>query len=78
VYERAQFLEWHEDRKGKVFCSKDEQLAYCIDDVNVLRQACCAFRNLLLKLVKMDPFREAITSIHLQLGVPDHVPEIGH
>jgi len=32
-----------------------------MDDVNVLRQACCAFRNLFLKLVKMDPFREAIT-----------------
>jgi hypothetical protein len=30
-------------------------------DVNVLKQACCAFRNLFLKLVKMDPFREAIT-----------------
>jgi len=32
-----------------------------MNDVNVLRQACCAFRNLFLKLVKMDPFREAIT-----------------
>jgi hypothetical protein len=32
-----------------------------MDDVNVLRQARCAFRNLFLKLVKMDPFREAIT-----------------
>ena len=32
-----------------------------MDDVNVLRQACCAFRNLFLKLVKMDPFRQAIT-----------------
>ena len=31
-------------------------------DVNVLRQACCAFRNLFLKLVKMDPFRQSITS----------------
>ena len=36
-------------------------MAYCMDDVNVLRQACCAFRNLFLKLVKMDPFRQAIT-----------------
>ena len=32
-----------------------------MDDVNVLRQTCCAFRNLFLKLVKMDPFREDIT-----------------
>ena len=36
-------------------------MAYCMDDVNVLRQACCAFRNLFLKLVKRDPFRQAIT-----------------
>jgi hypothetical protein len=59
--ERAQFLEWHRKQKGKVFSNKEELLAYCMDDVNVLRQACCAFRNLFLKLVKMDPFREAIT-----------------
>jgi len=32
-----------------------------MDDVNVLRQACCAFRNLFLKSVKMDLCREAIT-----------------
>ena len=32
-----------------------------MNDVNKLRQACCAFRNLILKLVKMDPFRQALT-----------------
>jgi len=32
-----------------------------MDDVNVLRQARCEVRNLFLKLVKMDPFREPIT-----------------
>jgi len=58
--ERAQFLEWHEEQKDRIFCHKQELLAYCMDDVNVLRQACCAFRNLFLKLVKMDPFRQAI------------------
>jgi len=59
--ERAQFLEWYGGQKDKIFRNKEELLAYCMDDVNVLRQACCAFRNLLLKLVKMDPFRQAIT-----------------
>ena len=59
--ERAQFLEWYGGQKDKIFCNKGELLAYCMDDVNVLRQACCAFRNLFLKLVKMDPFRQAIT-----------------
>jgi len=32
-----------------------------MDDVNILKQACCAFRNLFFKFVKMDPFRQAIT-----------------
>ena len=32
-----------------------------MDDVNVLRQAICAFINLILKLVKKDTLREAIT-----------------
>jgi hypothetical protein len=48
-------------KKTKFFCHKQELLAYCMDDVNVLRQACCAFSNFFLKLVKMDPFRQAIT-----------------
>jgi len=46
--------------KRKIFCNKQELLAYCIDDVNVLRQAHCAFRYLVLKLVKIDPIRQAI------------------
>jgi hypothetical protein len=32
-----------------------------MDDVNVLRQAWSPFRNLFLRLVKMDPTRQAIT-----------------
>jgi hypothetical protein len=51
----------HEEQKGKIFHNKKELLAYCMDDVTVLRQACCAFRNLFLRLVKMDPFLKAIT-----------------
>jgi len=46
---------------GKIFRNKGELLVSCMDDVSVLRQACCAFRNLFLKLVKTVPFREAIT-----------------
>jgi len=41
--------------------NREELLAYCMDDVNVLRQACCAFRNLFLKLVKMDPFPDLVS-----------------
>ena len=35
-------------------------MAYCIDNVNTLRQACYAFRNVFFNFVKMDPFRQAI------------------
>ena len=58
--ECTQFMQWYDGQKGKLFSNKDELLAYCMDDVNVLGQAWCAFRNLFLKFVKMDPFREAI------------------
>ena len=47
----AQFLARHEQQKDKILHNKEELLAYCIDDVSVLRQACCAFRNLFLKLL---------------------------
>jgi hypothetical protein len=50
-----------EEQNFKIFHNKEEQLAYCMDDVNIRRQACCDFRNLFLKLVKMDPFRQSIT-----------------
>jgi hypothetical protein len=58
---RAQFLERYDEQNGMLFSKKDELLVYCMDNLNVLRQACCAFRNLFLKLVKIDPFRKAIT-----------------
>ena len=51
--DRAQYKE----QKDKKFHNKEGLLAYCIDNVSVLRHACCAFRNLFLKLVKMDTFR---------------------
>jgi len=42
--DRAQFLAWYEEQKDKIFHNKEGLLAYCIDDVSVLRQACCAFK----------------------------------
>ena len=59
--ERAQFLEWKEEQKDKIFCNKQELLTYYMDDVSVQRQAYCEFRNLFLKLVKKDLFLQAIT-----------------
>ena len=52
---------WNCTRSKKTnFCNIQELFAYCMDDDNVLLQACCALRNLFLKLVTMDPFRQAI------------------
>jgi len=44
--DRAQFMALYEEQKDKIFHNKEKLLAYYMDDVNVLRQACCAFRNL--------------------------------
>ena len=66
--ERTQFMQWYDEQKGKLFLKKDEMLAYCMDDVNVLRQACCAFRNLFLKLVKMDPLGKLLQYLPFAIG----------
>jgi len=50
-------LVWGE--KGKIFNNREKLSAYCMDDVNVLRQACSAFGNLFFKSVKMDTFWQA-------------------
>jgi hypothetical protein len=53
---------WNGTRSKKTtFRNKDELLAYCMDDVSVLRQACCAFPNVFLKLFKIGSFCQATT-----------------
>jgi len=39
--EEAQFLEWYEGQKDKIFRNKKKFLAYYMDDVNVLKQGHC-------------------------------------
>ncbi len=58
--ERSQFLDWYEEQKDQIFSNKEDMFAYCMDDVNTLRQACCAFRNLFLNLVKMTHSRKPL------------------
>ena len=86
--DRAQFLAWYEEQKDKIFHNKEALLAYCMGDVNILRQAWCAFRNLFLKLVKMDTLREALTissicnkvfrTIILKLDTVSFIPRGGY
>jgi hypothetical protein len=54
--ERTQFLAWHGEQKDEIFNNREQLLAYCMDDVKILRQACCIFRNLFLDLEKWTPF----------------------
>jgi len=44
-----------------------------MDDVSALSQVCCAFRNLFLKFVKMDLFRQSITISSICNNVPNNV-----
>ena len=61
---------WNGMRSKKtIFHNKRELLPYCLDDVNVLRQACYDFRKLFLKFVKKDPFRQAITISSIYIKV---------
>lgn len=50
-HEQAQFLEWYDEQKDKIFCNNEELLICCMGYVNVLRHACCAFRKF-LKIVQ--------------------------
>ena len=46
--ERNELLEWLSERKDEVFDFRKEMLEYCRSDVDILRQACLKFRELLM------------------------------
>ena len=46
--ERENLLAWLDERKGEVFDFRKEMLDYCRSDVDILRQACLTFRELLM------------------------------
>ncbi len=46
--ERAELLTWLSERKDEVFDFRKEILEYCRSDVDILRQACLTFRELLM------------------------------
>ena len=58
--DRASFLQWYKEQEGKVFDFQAEILKYCRADVQILRQACLKFRQLLLTATTtqcgVDPF----------------------
>ena len=50
VKENKEFLKWHKLQNTKTFDFAQEMLDYCRSDVDILRQACCKFRELLLEV----------------------------
>ena len=48
--DRDDFLQWHKEQDGKVFDFQKEILSYCQSDVQILRQACLHFRDLMLSV----------------------------
>jgi hypothetical protein len=59
--ERREFFEWYADVKDETFDNRKQLERYCQIDVSILKQACCEFRNLFLKIGGIDIFQEAIT-----------------
>lgn len=56
--ERDNFIAWYNEEKlkNKVFDNQVELKKYCIEDVNILRNACLKFRSILFDLLGIEPF----------------------
>ena len=59
--ERADFLEWHAQQRGRIFNMREEMLAYTISDVKILRLCSMNFRKMMKDFGSTDPFIEACT-----------------
>ncbi|XP_054279031.1 uncharacterized protein LOC128997416 [Macrosteles quadrilineatus] len=57
------FDKWYSEQVANMyeFNFKNEILAYCMSDVDILAQACLKFRAIFLQECKVDPFLEAVT-----------------
>ncbi|XP_069109808.1 uncharacterized protein [Argopecten irradians] len=48
--ERDEFMRWYQGKTDTLFDFKKEIMTYCRSDVDILRQACMKFRNLLIDI----------------------------
>ena len=48
--DRKEFMTWHGEQQGRTFNFRQEMLDYCRSDVDILRQACCKFRQLVTEV----------------------------
>ncbi|XP_031342123.1 uncharacterized protein LOC116170010 [Photinus pyralis] len=60
---RDDFFKWYnaEVNRNAIFNFKEEIVKYCVQDVNILRQACVEFWQKFSEENKVDPFRECCT-----------------
>ena len=60
---KEKFMEWHRGMKENnyVFNFREEILAYCRSDVDILRRCCLEFRELFCDITEIDPFEKCLT-----------------
>ncbi len=60
---KEKFMEWHQGMKENnyVFNFREEILAYCRSDVDILRRCCLEFRELFCDITEIDPFEKCLT-----------------
>ncbi|XP_059582038.1 uncharacterized protein LOC132250018 [Alligator mississippiensis] len=50
--EKGQFLEWYQNNRDKTFDMQKELAYYCHQDVKILKEACCLYRNEIMKMTR--------------------------
>ena len=60
---RQAFLAWHKEQteSNYVFNFREEIVKYCRSDVDILRQCCMEFREMLRDITDIDPFEKCLT-----------------
>ena len=60
---REAFLAWHKEQteSNYVFNFREEIVKYCLSDVDILRQCCMEFREMLRDITGIDPFEKCLT-----------------
>ena len=60
---REEFLTWHKEKveSNYVFNFREEIVKYCRSDVDILRNCCMKFREMLRNITDIDPFEKCLT-----------------
>lgn len=58
---REKFLKWYQDHKKDTFNLEENRLAYCRNDVEILRRAILTYRNMFQEVTGIDPLTRRFT-----------------